>query len=199
MIVRSAPAPARAAPPAPLVPLALTLRGIVGVVLGLLAFWMPLVVLLSLPVLFAVYILVCAVTSMVMMTLGHLRNPALRWLLLAAGAIAALAAAISLAAVPEPGRRLFGVVAAWAAVAGLLECTAAVAGMPDPEPGRLLVGASGILSLAFGVLVALRFLPPALTVAWVLAPYALVSGALAIALAFRLLGSEPAGSRAIRP
>lgn len=197
MAVRTAPPSDRAGLPLAPVSLALVARGSASLLLGLLSFAVPLVVLFALGVLFAGLALAWAVSAVVMAL--ALPSRALRWILGAEALLAAATTVAGLTASGAPSHHVLGLIGAWAAITGLLECAAAGT-LPRGGRARGVVAASGALVLLLGVVLVLRPLAPPLTVAWLLSSYAVAAGALAIVLAFSLPVPAPvAPPRGTRP
>ena len=85
------------------------------------------------------------------------------------------------------GFALLYLIAAWAIVACIFEIVAAVR-LRKVIRGELLLALTGVVSLAFGVLVVMFPGTGAVAVVWAIAAYALVFGALLVALGLRLRG-----------
>jgi uncharacterized membrane protein HdeD (DUF308 family) len=77
------------------------------------------------------------------------------------------------------------VIAAWAIVTGIAEVVAAYQ-LREEIRGEWLLALSGAVSFVFGLFIALFPGPGALAVVWLIAAYAIVSGVIFLALAFRL-------------
>src|SRR5262249_23266268 len=80
---------------------------------------------------------------------------------------------------------LLWVIAFWAIFTGLLEIAAAVALRKELTNEWVLI-AGGILSVLFGAIVIARPSAGALSVIWLIATYAILSGAMVLTIAFRL-------------
>lgn len=162
---------------------AMALRGAGAVVLGTLALLWPDITLLVLVFLFAAYCVVDGVFSIVLAVRGARRHE--RWWWPAFHALVALAAAA--AAVLYPGITLIVFVAmlvAWALFTGVFSIAAAF--RLDRAHGRWWYVASGVVAL---ILAALLIAVPGiglLTLTWMVAFQALMSGSLLLGLAFRL-------------
>src|SRR3546814_11813921 len=89
-----------------------------------------------------------------------------------------------------------GMLSAWAILTGLLEIAAAIRLRKEIE-GEWLLGLSGALSILLGlaVPVALYVTPPAptLSVAWVLATYAVIAGVVLMGFGWRLRSEGSGG------
>ncbi len=162
---------------------ALALRGAFGIVFGLMAFLLPGVTIVSLTLLFAVYMLADGVFA----TVAGMRAAAHheRWALLvlegvvdlAAGAAALLWPAITVLVMVT----LLGI---WAVVSGFLLLMAAF--RLHAGHGRWLLAVPALVSIVWGVLLYLSPGLGALVVTYWLGGYALAFGALLLVLASRL-------------
>jgi uncharacterized membrane protein HdeD (DUF308 family) len=83
--------------------------------------------------------------------------------------------------------------AAWAIITGILELVAAVR-LRRELAGELLLVVAGIVSILFGVLIALFPGAGILGVVWLIGIYALIFGVLLVALSFRLRAWHHAGN-----
>jgi uncharacterized membrane protein HdeD (DUF308 family) len=162
----------------------LIVRGLVGVVFGVIAFAWPGLTILVLIGIFAAYALLDGITTLWLgltstPTEQRMWAPALQGIVgIAAGVFTFLWPGVTTLA-------LLLVVAAWAMVTGALEIVAAIK-FRRVIVGDWLLALSGILSVVFG---GLLFAFPALGligIAWALAAYAMVSGIVLIALGVRL-------------
>jgi len=163
----------------------LLLRGIAAIIFGILAFMWPVLTLLTLTFLWGAYAVVdgvCALWEAVAGRGGHMGSRF--WL-----AIVGIAGIIAgLLAFAWPGITAFVLlmfIAAWAIVTGLFEIWGAIQLRKEIE-GEWLLILSGLLSVAFGVILLVRPGVGALAVVWLIGWYAILAGAIYIALAFRL-------------
>jgi uncharacterized membrane protein HdeD (DUF308 family) len=85
------------------------------------------------------------------------------------------------------GLVLLFLIAYWAIATGIFEVVAAVR-LRQEVAGEWLLALSGVVSVLFGVALLIWPAAGALAVAWLIAAYALASGALMLGLAFRLRG-----------
>jgi uncharacterized membrane protein HdeD (DUF308 family) len=167
----------------------LVIRGIAGVLLGVVTFVWPGITLGALILLFGAFALVDGAGSIVGAVRASRKDE--RWGSLLIVGVAGIAA--GLVAFLWPGLTalaLVYVIAAWAIVAGIFEIAAAVRLRKHIEHEWLLA-LTGILSVAFGVLIAVAPLAGALVIALWVGAYAFVYGVLLIALGFRLRKSPP--------
>ncbi|HEX7087362.1 MAG TPA: HdeD family acid-resistance protein [Vicinamibacterales bacterium] len=161
----------------------LLIRGIVGVLFGIVALLWPGITLLALIVLFGVYAFIDGVVNLV---LGF-TSPAShgRWLQVAEGVVGIV---LGIVALVWPGVTLLALVflvAAWAIIEGVLEIVAAIR-LRQVLQREWLLALAGILSIAFGVLVVAFPGAGALSIAWLLGIYAIAAGIVRIVLWNRL-------------
>jgi uncharacterized membrane protein HdeD (DUF308 family) len=162
----------------------LVLRGVLGILVGILTFVWPGITLTALVFLFGAYALVDGVVSIA----GVIRAAESheRWgALLIEGIAGILAAAVTVLWPPITALALVYVMAAWAIVTGIFEIVAAVR-LRKHITGEWLLALSGIVSLLFGILVAALPLAGALVLALWFGAYAFFFGVLLVVLGFRL-------------
>jgi uncharacterized membrane protein HdeD (DUF308 family) len=163
---------------------AVVLRGIAGVLFGVITFFTPGISLTALVLLYGAYAFVDGVFAIASAIRRHGSTD--RWWVLLLEGIFGVAA--GLVAFFWPGitaLALLYLIAAWSLVTGIMEVGAAVR-LRKVITGEWLLALSGILSIGLGVLLALFPLPGALAVVLWIGAYAIVSGSLLIALGFRL-------------
>ena len=162
----------------------LVLRGLVGVILGIIAFSWPGITLASIVMLFGAYALVDGIVNLIGAVKAARAHE--RWgALILEGIVGIGAAAVT---VMWPAITLFALIfliGAWAVITGAMEIAAAIR-LRNYISGEWLLLLSGILSLVFGFLVMVQPLAGALVVALWLGAYALIFGVVLIALGFRL-------------
>jgi uncharacterized membrane protein HdeD (DUF308 family) len=162
---------------------AVALRGVFAILFGIVALLMPGVTLAALVLLFAAYMLVDGIFTIVAAVRAARRHERWGWLVLegiadlAAGAIALLWPLITVVA-------FIYLLAAWAIVSGALMTAAAFRLHILHGRGWMLFG--GVVSLIWGVLLIVWPLTGALVLTWWLAAYALFFGGALLVLAFRL-------------
>jgi uncharacterized membrane protein HdeD (DUF308 family) len=163
---------------------ALAIRGIAGVLFGVIALVMPGVTVAALTLLFGAYAFVDGVISLtIAFRAGHLHRP--WWAFLIEGIVGILAA---VATFTWPAITLFVLlylIAAWAVVTGIFEIFAAIELRRVVNREWLLILA-GIASIVFGILVFAAPGAGAIVIALWLGAYALVFGVLILTLSFRL-------------
>jgi uncharacterized membrane protein HdeD (DUF308 family) len=163
---------------------ALALRGVAAIVFGLLTFVAPRASLFALVVLFGVYAIV---NGAILLALAF-RRPSgePRWGSLAfEGILSILAGAVALGWPGIGALALVFVVASWAVVTGVAQIVAAVR-LRKRIRGEWLLALSGALSVAFGVLLLAAPAAGALVLALWVGVYAVLFGALLLALGMRL-------------
>jgi uncharacterized membrane protein HdeD (DUF308 family) len=160
------------------------IRGLLAILIGIVALALPGVTVTALVFLFAGYAFVDGVVSII----GAVRAVAAkeRWGSLLIEGIAGIAAGVITVLWPAiTALTLIYVIAAWAIVTGVLEIAAAVR-LRRHISGEWLLALSGVASVIFGVLVAAVPLAGALVLAVWFGAYEVVFGALLVALGFRL-------------
>jgi uncharacterized membrane protein HdeD (DUF308 family) len=161
---------------------ALLLRGVAAVIFGILAFIWPDITFTALVLLFGAYALVDGVFGLV----GAFRTQGnRRWALLLEGI---LGIAAGLVAFLWPGAASFAlifIIAGWAVATGILEILAAIRLREEIE-GEWVLFLSGLLSVAFGILVALWPAAGLVAVTWMIGAYAVLFGILLIVLGLRV-------------
>jgi uncharacterized membrane protein HdeD (DUF308 family) len=161
---------------------ALAIRGLAGILLGIAAFVLTGITLAVLVAVFAAYLFVHGAFALV----AGIR--ARSWLLGIEGLVGILA---GIATVLVPGLTLLVlaiIVAAWAIFTGILELAAARSLRRVIGGSAWLLAIAGIVSIVFGLMMAIFPGAGIVAVVWVIGAYALVWGALSLALAFRFRG-----------
>jgi uncharacterized membrane protein HdeD (DUF308 family) len=158
------------------------LRGVLAIVLGVLAFTAPGPTLAAIVLVFAAYAIVdgiLAVAAGVALPVGP------RWLLIIGGVIAIAVGVYTLFNPDVTATALVYLIAAFAIVRGGSEIAAAISLRQFVQNAPLL-GVSGVLSIVFGVLLFASPGSGALAVLWIVGFYALVIGGMYVYLGFRL-------------
>jgi uncharacterized membrane protein HdeD (DUF308 family) len=160
-----------------------TLRGIFGIIFGLIALIFPGPTMLSLVLLFSAYMLLDGVAGIISAVRAIRRRD--RWGLLIFEGLVDIA--VGILAVLWPGITIVAfvlLVAAWAIVSGGLMATAGL--RLNISHGRWWLVLGGLLSLAYGVLLIATPLIGALVLTWWLGAYALVFGVALVVFSFKL-------------
>lgn len=163
---------------------ALAVRGVVAVLFGLIAFFKPGVTLAALVLLFGVYAVVDGIFAIVAAVRAAEHHE--RWWALALqGVVDIVAGVVAFVWPAATALALLFIVAFWAIVTGVLEVVAAIRLRREMQ-GEWLLISSGILSVLFGLV--LLILPAAglLVLVYWIGAYAVISGVVMIALAFKL-------------
>jgi uncharacterized membrane protein HdeD (DUF308 family) len=160
---------------------AIASRGVLGILFGLVALFLPGATMLSLVLLFAAYVFVDGVLAIVAAVRAAQQHERFGLLVLE-GIVNIITAAI---AVVWPGITVVAfvlLVAIWAIVSGALMLSAAI----RIDYGRWWLALGGLASLIYGALLIGAPLIGALVLTWWLGAYALVFGVSLLVLAFRL-------------
>jgi uncharacterized membrane protein HdeD (DUF308 family) len=162
----------------------IALRGLAGILFGIITFVAPGITLAALVLLFGAYAFVDGVLAIV--STVRRRGTSERWgMLLLEGVVGVAAGLVTLFWPGITALTLLYVIAFWALLTGVLEVAAAIR-LRKVMTGEWLLALSGVASIVFGVAVA--FFPAAGALALVIwiGAYMLVFGALLVALGFRL-------------
>jgi uncharacterized membrane protein HdeD (DUF308 family) len=158
-------------------------RGVLGIIIGLIAFLFPGPTLLWLVGLFAIYLILDGILAIVAAVRAASKNE--RWGFLTFEGIAGIVAGVLAMALPGLTVLVFvGLLAAWALVSGALELRAAFNLAMDH--GRWLPALGGIISIVFGIVLVAAPMFGALVVTWWVGAYATFFGATLLALGFKL-------------
>ena len=166
----------------------LVLRGIVGILFGILAFAYPRDTVTALVILIGAYMLVDGVTAIVM---AFRIDRGSGWLVFSG--FAGITAGLLTFFYPiVTAYALLYIIAAWAIITGVFELVAAIEFRRVFSDMRLL-GLAGTLSIALGFLLAAAPETGLVSLVWILGSYALVFGVLYIIAGFRLKGAPAQG------
>ncbi len=161
----------------------LAVRGGAAILFGILCLVAPRATFTALVLLFGAYAIVDGVFNLVMAFHSRARR---RWVALALeGVVSLLAGILTLAWPSLTGLALIYLIAGWSLVTGGFEIAAAIR-LRSEIQGEWLLVVSGILSVAFGVLLIIAPGAGALALTWWVGAYAMVFGILLLFLAFRL-------------
>ncbi len=163
---------------------ALVLRGLAAIAFGILAMLKPSAGLLALVVVWGAYAIVDGVSRVALSIRGARVVRGWGWLL--AGGLVGIAAGVFTFLRPGiTAVALLVVIAGWAVLTGIAEIATAVR-LRRVMHGEWMLAASGVLSIVFGLLVAMMPGAGALAITWLVALYAIVLGGLLVGLGFRL-------------
>ncbi|HEX2741612.1 MAG TPA: HdeD family acid-resistance protein [Rubrobacter sp.] len=175
--------------PQPILPMmagnwwALLIRGIAAVTFGVAAFLWPGPTLYVLIIFFGAYALVdglFAIAAGIRGTAGRRR-----WLLLAEGILGVVAGLVAFFYPGMTALVLLYVIAFWAIFTGILKIAMAISLRREIE-NEWLMGLGGVLSVLFGIILAVLPGVGLLSLVWLISIYAIVFGVAQIALGFRV-------------
>jgi len=173
---------------------AVAIRGVLAIIFGILTFLVPGAALASFIILFSAYMLVDGVFAIISGVRAARRGE--RWALLILEGVVDIAAGVVAFLWPVSAVIAFVyVMAAWAVVSGGLMIGAAF--RLHITHGRWMLAIAGLISLIFGILLAVAPGAGALALTLWAGAYALVFGIMLVALAVRLRGlrDEPHAAR----
>lgn len=164
----------------------IAIRGAAAILFGIMALLLPDLALETLVLLFGVYALVDGLFS-IFSAVRAAQQRRKWWTLLIVG-VAGLGAGVVTFVWPDiTAIALLYLIAAWAIVRGVFEVVAALQ-LRQHIRNELLLILSGILSVAFGVIIAVDPGAGALALVWVIGFYAILAGLLLLGVAWRLRG-----------
>jgi uncharacterized membrane protein HdeD (DUF308 family) len=167
---------------------ALVLRGIAGILFGVLAFIWPNITLTVLVFLFGAYALVDGAFSIAAGIKSH--GEYKRWWLLLIEGVLSVGAGFFAFFVPAmTALILLILIASWAIVTGVFEIAAAIQ-LRKVITGEWMLALSGLLSVLFGGLLLYNPVGGALAVVWLIGAYSVVFGILLLAFGIKLRGLE---------
>lgn len=160
----------------------LALRGILGILFGIVALVFPGITLAALVLLLGAYAVADGVLALITAVGGDGKDRL--WYVLEG--IIGIGLGILVFAYPVISERaLVYVIAVWAILTGIVEI---MAGFELPISRDWLLALAGLASVVFGVLVFMNPAAGALSIVWLIGIYAIVFGGLLVGLAFRLRG-----------
>ncbi|HEV7590757.1 MAG TPA: HdeD family acid-resistance protein [Longimicrobium sp.] len=170
---------------------AVLLRGVVGILFGIFTFLAPVISLAALVLFWGVWAFADGVLAIV--TAVRRRGEDRWWVLVLQGALGIAAGVVTLFWPGITALALLYLIAAWLLVTGALEVAAAIR-LRKVVTGEWLLALSGVLSVGLGVLLMVFPGTGALAVVLWIGAYAMVSGALLVALALRLRARRSSGA-----
>jgi uncharacterized membrane protein HdeD (DUF308 family) len=159
------------------------LRDIAAIAFGVLAFVWPGITLVTLALLYGAFALVEGALALAAAVAGG--SPAPRWWLVIVGL---LGVAVGVLTIMMPGMTallLVLLVAGWAIATGIMQIIGAIRLRREIDNEWMLV-AVGLISVLFGVLVAIQPIVGAISLVFVLGAYAIIFGITLVGCAFRL-------------
>jgi len=162
----------------------LVIRGICGIVFGVIALAYPGLALATLVLLFGAWVLIDGVFRIVGATAGRASDPDWGFHLII-GILGVLVGFLTFRAPGITALALIIYIAAWALMIGAAEIGLAIK-LRKEVKGEWLLVLMGLASIAFAVLLLWNPVPGALVLLWLIASYAIVFGVLGIIFGFRL-------------
>lgn len=163
----------------------LLLRGIAAVVFGVLAFVWPGLTLLTLILLWGIYALVDGALALGTAIFGKATHLAPRWWLAVVGVASLIAGVLAFVWPGITAAVLLLFIACWAIVTGIMQIWGAIQ-LRKEIAGEWLLILSGLLSIAFGIILIAQPGAGALAVVWMIGLFAILIGCDYIALSLRL-------------
>jgi uncharacterized membrane protein HdeD (DUF308 family) len=170
-------------------------RGVAGIVFGILAFALPGLTLASLVLLFGAFALVDGAAALIAAIRGDPGTSGHRWLMLVIGAAGVTAGILTLINPGITAIALLYAVATWAIVVGVIQVISAVV-LRRQLTGEVWLLIGGVASIVFGVVLLVAPGTGLLALAWLVGAYAIVFGVTHLALALRLRGLRDPASGA---
>ncbi|HET9849321.1 MAG TPA: HdeD family acid-resistance protein [Candidatus Dormibacteraeota bacterium] len=175
----------------------LILGGIAAVIFGIAALVWPGITLVALIALFGAYAFVAGVFGLIA-GIELASQGARHWVPMVLSGVGGIVIGALTFFVPGlTALALVYLIAAWAIVAGVFEIVAGIQ-LTGVVNRAWVVWATGLLSLAFGVLVAVNPGSGALTIVWLIGIYAIVAGALRLTYAYTLRHARDEMRSAVR-
>ncbi len=162
----------------------LVLRGVAAIVFGLLAWFYPGVTLAVLVLFFGVYVLIDGLIALYAAFSKRVPEDS-RWLVGLLGALGVLIGVLTLWRPGAAAVALLLYIAAWSLVMGVLQIVAAIRLRKEIE-GEFWLGLAGALSIALAVLILVSPAAGALSLAWIIAGYAVLYGIALLMLGFKV-------------
>ncbi|HLH25531.1 MAG TPA: HdeD family acid-resistance protein [Chloroflexota bacterium] len=165
---------------------AMAIRGVIAIVIGLIAFIWPGIAVAALVMLFGVFMFLDGIFAVVAAVQERATVP--HWWALLIEGIAGIVAGLIVWALPGLAALvLIYFIAAWALITGIMEIIAAIR-LREQIEGEWRLALSGVLSVILAVLLVISPLGGILALAWLLGAYAILFGVVLLALAFHLKG-----------
>jgi len=162
----------------------LLLRGLVAIAFGVLTWAQPGISLAALVLLFGVFTLADGVLG-VWTAISGRKDNAHWWVLLLLGLVSVAIGIVTFVAPGVTTMALLYYIAIWAIIIGVLQIIAAIRLRAEIK-GEWLLGLAGLASVVFGVVLIVHPGAGVLTVLWLIALYAVLSGILLVFLALRM-------------
>ena len=159
-------------------------RGIIAVVFGLVAIFMPVAAFLSLVFVFGAFALVDGIFTIISAFTSNAKSENWWWLILE-GLFGILIGVLTLVQPTAMGGAWLLLIAVWAIVTGVLEIITAIR-LRNEITGEFWLILGGLFSILFGIFVAMSPVAGAYAVGFIIGIYALMFGIVLIMLALRL-------------
>jgi len=160
----------------------LVLRGVAAIIFGILAYIWPGLTFTVLVLFFGAYALWDGIFALI----GAFGTDSdRRWALVVEGLAGIAAGVVTFIWTGAATFALLFIIAAWAIVTGIMEIVAAIR-LREEIHGEWLLLLGGLLSVVFGVLIAIFPLAGLLAVTWMIGAYAIIFGVLLVVLGFRV-------------
>ena len=163
----------------------LLLRGIAAIAFGVLAFGWPGLTLLALTLMWGIYAIADGILALWAAIASKGGEMAPRWWLAIVGIAGVIAGLLTFVWPGMTALILLIFIASWAIVIGVLQIWGAIRLRKEIE-GEWLLGLSGVLWVAFGVIMFAQPGAGALALIWWIGSFAILAGCVYIALAFQL-------------
>lgn len=162
----------------------LVLRGVLAVIFGIAAVLVPGITLAALVFMFGAYAIVDGGAGLYSAWMSRTTND--RWWLFALEGLAGVIAGVLAFILPGiTALLLLYLIAGWSIITGVIEIIAAVQ-LRKEITNEIWLGLAGVLSIIFGLAIALFPGAGALAIVWVIGLYAITFGVMLILLGFRL-------------
>jgi uncharacterized membrane protein HdeD (DUF308 family) len=164
----------------------IVLRGVFAVLFGIFAFLWPGITLAALVLVWGAYAIADGVMALIAaFTMREEDKP--MWALIIVGILGIAAGVVTFLWPGMTALALLFFIASWAVLMGIFEIAAAIRLRKHIE-NEWLLALSGVVSIAFGVLMFLQPGAGALAVVWLIGSFSLIFGILLIVLGFKLKG-----------
>jgi uncharacterized membrane protein HdeD (DUF308 family) len=163
----------------------LLLRGLVAIAFGVIAFFWPDITLAALTYLFGIYAIADGVVAIWAAFNAPIGDAGPRWWLGLSGVVSILAGIAAFAYTGMTTLVLLMVIAIWAIIIGIVQIWGAIE-LRKILDDTWLLGLTGALSIAFGVILIAKPGTGAVALVWTIGWFAIVFGGLYVALAFQL-------------
>jgi uncharacterized membrane protein HdeD (DUF308 family) len=166
----------------------LAFRGVIAILFGILAMARPGITVTGLVYLFGAFVFIDGIFAIA--ASFNVAQMGGRWFsLLLVGLAGVVIGVLSFMHPAVTATGLVYYLAIWALVTGVLEIAAAFR-LRKVVEGEWMLAVAGLLSIAFGIMIAARPTVGMVSLVWLIGAYAIIFGALEIGLAFRLRGVE---------